>query len=169
MYKMALWESVSWLSGRLDTHLIWRCKVRRGKWKTSALVLEMLYVSLKILRMHSLEQIGTFNNVDCTQKTCASSTDSFEMQLGNKSHHAVPHVFAAANLPATSLWSKIYAHRLLCRFFTRPLQMLIFRGRQRPESVNSWPTWGEREARKHTQKLRVCCALSLYNPIRAKW
>lgn len=62
MHKMALRESFSCLSGRLDTHLKWRYKVRRGKWKRSALVLEMLYVSLKILRMHSFEQIGTFNN-----------------------------------------------------------------------------------------------------------
>lgn len=39
-------------------------KVRRGKWKRSALVLEMLHVSLKILGMHSFEQFGTFNGRD---------------------------------------------------------------------------------------------------------
>lgn len=37
--------------------------------KRSALVLEMLYVSLKILGMHSSEQFGTFNSRGCTQKT----------------------------------------------------------------------------------------------------
>lgn len=47
-------------------------KVRRGKWKRSALVLEMLYVSLKILGMHSSEQLGTFNSRDCTQKISTS-------------------------------------------------------------------------------------------------
>lgn len=37
-------------------------KVRRGKWERSALVLEMLDVSLKILGMHSSVACGTFNS-----------------------------------------------------------------------------------------------------------
>lgn len=48
-----------------------------GKWKRSALVLEMLYVSLKILWMHSCEQFSTFNSRDCTQKTCRSTDPVF--------------------------------------------------------------------------------------------
>lgn len=74
VHQMALWESVSEVSTSLDTHLNWRyIKCGGGSEKRRALVLEMLYVSLKILGMHRPEQFGTFNSTDCTQKTSTSA------------------------------------------------------------------------------------------------
>lgn len=46
----------------LQTH-----RVRRGKRKRTALVLEMLHVSLKILGMRDSEWFGTFSNTGSAQ------------------------------------------------------------------------------------------------------
>lgn len=91
MHKMALWETVSWGSSSLYTHL----NRKYIKWgggsgkKRSALVLEMFHVSLKILRMHSSEHFGTFK-----QRLHQENLKSTGWKTQMESHHMV-YVFAA--------------------------------------------------------------------------
>lgn len=140
MHKTALWEIVSWGSSSLNTHLNWKYI----KWgggsgkKRSALVLEMFHVSLKILRMHSSEHFGTF-----MQRLHQENLKSTGWKTEMESHHTV------------------YVLRLHGQIVVQPLQMLTLGGRQRPKSVNSWPTWGEWKAVKHTQKLQYAAFLTL--------
>lgn len=135
-------------------------KVRRGKRKMTALVLEMLHVGLKILGMRGSEWFGTFSRRGGAQDWL-DTVLYITWRMERKKKHVVfglflffklqSHLCSVAHRGATVVHS-------LQKLHTPP-------GRQRPKSVNSWPTWeegGGSKAWKHTRRSYSMLCSHLY-------
>lgn len=118
------------------------CKVRRGKWKEECTCPRNALCQFKILGIHSPEQFGTFHSSNCTQKISPKQeSQDFQNPNGSTSH-------------GLSLLDSLYFYLLRHSFFLNASASHVDPlWTTRPNSVNSWPRWGEEEARKQMKKL----------------
>ena len=153
MHKMALWEDRlhEW-AVKLDTHLKWRycTSSEAGEVKRRELVLEMQFKNTWNARFWAVAHL----TAETAPRNTSATTQWSEKRPTHSASGGGQHISAV-----TDTWSKTWTETPRCRFFTRPLHMLMIRGRQRPGSVNSWPTWGDREA---TGRMLRCVVLCLY-------